>query len=149
MTKTAAEEVKEGTMSSDNEGTTSSSESEGADSVKGNATLEFIENLSDVPMGRLPSNIEFQRTRVDCKADAPIHVQSTPFFTFHLIFFLFLFLEFVYSLEKNCLFFRLVGLIDAHVCFLLFQNLKISIIGLWLLLCYIRCFWVLLGFFNC
>lgn len=83
MTKTAAEEVKEGTMSSDNEDTTSSSESEGADSVKENATLEFIENLSDVPMGRLPSNIEFQRTRVDCKADAPIHVQFFyPFFHF-------------------------------------------------------------------
>ncbi|ONH99346.1 hypothetical protein PRUPE_6G025800 [Prunus persica] len=63
-------------MSSDNEDTTSSSESEGADSVKENATLEFIENLSDVPMGRLPSNIEFQRTRVDCKADAPIHVPT-------------------------------------------------------------------------
>ncbi|KAI5321339.1 PREDICTED: DNA-directed RNA [Prunus dulcis] len=63
-------------MSSDNEGTTSSSESEGADSVKENATLEFIENLSDVPMGRLPSNIEFQRTRVDCKADAPIHTDT-------------------------------------------------------------------------
>ncbi|XP_070663570.1 uncharacterized protein [Malus domestica] len=63
-------------MSSSTEDTTSSSESEAADSAKANSTLEFIEKLSDVPMGRLPPNIEFQRTRVECKADAPIHVPT-------------------------------------------------------------------------
>ncbi|XP_009379477.2 DNA-directed RNA polymerases I and III subunit rpac1-like isoform X1 [Pyrus x bretschneideri] len=63
-------------MSSSTEDTTSSSESEAADSAKANSTLEFIEKLSDVPMGRLPPNIEFQRTRVECKADAPIHTDT-------------------------------------------------------------------------
>ncbi len=64
-------------MSSGNEDTTSSSESEQSDSA--NDTLDFIEKLSDVPMGKLPPHIDFQRTRVDCKADAPIHVKLPPF----------------------------------------------------------------------
>ncbi|KAB2604992.1 DNA-directed RNA polymerases I and III subunit rpac1-like [Pyrus ussuriensis x Pyrus communis] len=63
-------------MSSDTEDTTSGSESEASDSAKANSTLEFIKKLSDVPMGRLPPNIEFQRTRVECKADAPIHTDT-------------------------------------------------------------------------
>ncbi|XP_050367872.1 uncharacterized protein LOC126786172 [Argentina anserina] len=61
-------------MSSGNDDTTSSSNSEQSDS--GNDTLSFIENLPDVPMGQLPPHIDFQRTRVDCKADAPIHTDT-------------------------------------------------------------------------
>ncbi|KAK9941181.1 hypothetical protein M0R45_017800 [Rubus argutus] len=61
-------------MSSDNEDTTSSSESEQSDS--GRDTLEFIEKLSDVPMGKLPTHVDFQRTRVDCRADAPVHTDT-------------------------------------------------------------------------
>ncbi|PRQ35101.1 putative DNA-directed RNA polymerase [Rosa chinensis] len=61
-------------MSSSNENTTSSSGSEQSDSR--NDTLDFIEKLSDVPMGKLPPHIDFQRTRVDCKADAPIHTDT-------------------------------------------------------------------------
>ena len=37
--------------------------------------LQWLEKLSDVPMGKLPSHLEFQRTRVECKADAPIYVK--------------------------------------------------------------------------
>lgn len=68
-------------MSSDNEDTTSSSESEQSDS--GKDTLEFIEKLSDVPMGKLPTHVDFQRTRVDCRADAPVHVHIDTSFPVH------------------------------------------------------------------
>ena len=37
-------------------------------------SLKWLEDLPDVPMGKLPPQLEFQRTRVECKPDAPIHV---------------------------------------------------------------------------
>ncbi|RRT65775.1 hypothetical protein B296_00024650 [Ensete ventricosum] len=34
-------------------------------------------DMPDVPMGQLPEHLHLQRTRVVCKADAPIHVRLT------------------------------------------------------------------------
>lgn len=36
-----------------------------------------IWDLPDVPMGVLPPHLQLQKTRVVCKADAPIHVSLT------------------------------------------------------------------------
>lgn len=52
--------------------------------------VEWIKELSDVPMGKLPPHLELQRTRVECKADAPIHVflfHSFSFFSLQYKFF--------------------------------------------------------------
>lgn len=49
------------------------SESESEQDGVGKEGIEFIMNLPDVPM-KLPPHLELQRTRVECKADAPIHV---------------------------------------------------------------------------
>lgn len=38
-----------------------------------------IWDLPDVPMGQLPPHLQLQRTRVVCKADAPVHVCLTYF----------------------------------------------------------------------
>ncbi|KAH7546953.1 hypothetical protein FEM48_Zijuj01G0255700 [Ziziphus jujuba var. spinosa] len=38
--------------------------------------VEWIKELSDVPTGKLPPHLELQRTRVECKADAPIHTDT-------------------------------------------------------------------------
>ncbi|RZS28897.1 hypothetical protein BHM03_00062548 [Ensete ventricosum] len=34
-------------------------------------------DMPDVPMGQLPEHLHLQRTRVVCKADAPVHVSAT------------------------------------------------------------------------
>ncbi|KGN56027.1 DNA-directed RNA polymerases I and III subunit RPAC1 [Cucumis sativus] len=49
----------------------SESEQEGVDKEG----IEWIMNLPDVPM-KLPPHVELQRTRVECKADAPIHTDT-------------------------------------------------------------------------
>lgn len=36
--------------------------------------MEWIKELPDVPMGKLPPHLDLQRTRVLCNPDAPIHV---------------------------------------------------------------------------
>ncbi|EXB51013.1 DNA-directed RNA polymerases I and III subunit RPAC1 [Morus notabilis] len=43
---------------------------------KGGGGLRWLEKLSDVPMGKLPPHLEFQRTHVECKADAPLHTDT-------------------------------------------------------------------------
>lgn len=48
-------------------------ESESEQEDVGKEGIEWIMNLPDVPM-KLPPHVELQRTRVECKADAPIHV---------------------------------------------------------------------------
>ncbi|XP_062089674.1 uncharacterized protein LOC133796211 [Humulus lupulus] len=41
-----------------------------------NDDLKWLKDLPYDPMGKLSSHLEFQRTRVECKADAPIHVPT-------------------------------------------------------------------------
>ncbi|XP_062078916.1 uncharacterized protein LOC133783328 [Humulus lupulus] len=41
-----------------------------------NDDLKWLKDLPDVPMGKLSPHLEFQRTRVECKADAPIHTDT-------------------------------------------------------------------------
>lgn len=55
---------------------TSETESESSVEAKGGGGPGWLEKLSDVPMGNLPTHLEFQRTHVECKADAPIHTDT-------------------------------------------------------------------------
>ncbi|KAF3453289.1 hypothetical protein FNV43_RR03729 [Rhamnella rubrinervis] len=38
--------------------------------------MEWIKELPDVPMGKLPPHLDLQRTRVQCNLDAPIHTDT-------------------------------------------------------------------------
>ncbi|XP_022936430.1 DNA-directed RNA polymerases I and III subunit RPAC1 [Cucurbita moschata] len=51
------------------------SESDSEQEDVGKEGIEWIMNLPDVPM-KLPPHVELQRTRVECKADAPIHTDT-------------------------------------------------------------------------
>ncbi|KAF4362320.1 hypothetical protein CsatB_013329 [Cannabis sativa] len=51
-------------------------ESESLDESSQNQILKFLQDLPDVPMGKLSPHLEFQRTRCELKADAPIHTDT-------------------------------------------------------------------------
>ncbi|PON40110.1 DNA-directed RNA polymerase, alpha subunit [Parasponia andersonii] len=68
--------VSESTYESDKTESEAKEEEEEERKTKKKESLKWLEELPDVPMGKLPPHLEFQRTRVECKADAPIHTDT-------------------------------------------------------------------------
>ncbi|KAL5548689.1 hypothetical protein UlMin_003920 [Ulmus minor] len=74
----AKERVKEETTTSDSESESDSGNPQ-AGRQQTRTGLEWLEELSDVPMGKLPQQLDSQRTRVECKFDAPIHTDTVTY----------------------------------------------------------------------
>ena len=109
------------------------SESDSEHEDVGKEGIEWIMNLPDVPM-KLPPHVELQRTRVECKADAPIHV---PFSSFsHVLFVLSSYSFFIRILRMMfnsmeymfCFCFSLfVFFLMRKLCRILFKSLLLSL----------------------